>query len=638
MPPIARPCPATVPVLLAALADASAGSDAMTQERERSRIPDRYKWDLSALYSSDEAWRQAKDVLTGQLPGLQQYKGRLGESAETLQAALDAIFGIAKELGRVSAYASQLADQDTRDTRYQAMQQEVTRLASSFGAEVAYSEPEILKIDRRKVASFVNERPGLKVYGHYLDDILRRQPHTGTESEERLIAESSLMASAPTDIYGTFFDADFPYPSVTLSDGKTVKLTSSAFDLYRRLPNREDRQKVVSAFFSALGDYRRTFGALMNANAQKDLFYMKARKYPTTLEAALDANNIPVSVYRSLVDGVNAHVPAFHRYLSLRTRMLGVDQLHYYDLHAPLVPSASLDYAIEKAEVEILAALAPLGPDYTRVVERALNERWIDLYPTPGKRAGAYSNSAYAVHPYMLLNYNGEYADMSTLAHELGHALHSYLSNNAQPFPTAEYPIFVAEVASTFNEALLIEHVLNGVTDDAVKLSLLGNYLENIKGTVFRQAQFAEFEWRVHEMTEKGEPLTGDSLSALYASIAKKYYGHDAGVCVVDDYVAHEWAFIPHFYRSYYVYQYATSFTASAALSERVLAGDAEARDRFLTFLSSGGSQYPIALLKEAGVDMTTREPLDLTIGKMNRVMDEMEKLLQQSRPSVAAC
>jgi oligoendopeptidase F len=251
------------------------------------------------------------------------------------------------------------------------------------------------------------------------------------------------------------------------------------------------------------------------------------------------------------------------------------------------------------------------------------------MYPTPGKRSGAYSNSAYAVHPYMLLNYNGQYADMSTLAHELGHTMHSYLSNQAQPFPTAEYPIFVAEVASTFNEALLIDHVLKRVTDDRVKLSLLGNYLEGIKGTVFRQTQFAEFEWRVHEMAEKGEPITGDALSALYATIAKKYYGHDAGVCIVDDYVAHEWAFIPHFYRSYYVFQYATSFTASSAISERVLAGDKPARDRFLTFLSSGGSKYPIDLLKEAGVDMTTQQPLDLTIQKMNRVMDEIEKILK---------
>lgn len=616
------------PALIVAAVVVVVGLRALAQERERSTIPARYTWDLSALYPSEEAWRQAKADVEARLPGLQRHRGKLAESAASLQAGLDAIFGVSKDLGRVATYASLVADQDTRDSRHQAMRQEVTRLAAAFSAEAAFAEPEILRADRQKVTAFIKEREGLRPYAHYLDDILRRQPHTGTEAEERLIAEAGLMAPAPSDIYGTFSDADFPYPTVTLSDGRTVKLNSAGFNLYRALPNRDDRRKVMSAFFGALGEYRRTLGATLNANVQKDLFYMKARKYGTTVEAALNENNIPVSVYRSLVDGVNAHLPAFHRYLALRKRMMGVDQLHYYDLYAPLVGSVKSVYPIEQAQREIVSALAPLGSDYTAVIERALNERWIDLYPSPGKRAGAYSNGTFGVHPYMLLNYNGQYADMSTLAHELGHTAHSYLSNAAQPFPTADYPIFVAEVASTFNEALLIDYVLKTVRDDDTKLSLLGSYLENIKGTVFRQAQFAEFELRFHEMAEKGEPLTGDALSALYGSIARKYYGHATGTCVVDDYVAHEWAFIPHFYRSFYVYQYATSFTASAALSERVLAGDASARQRYLRFLSSGGSRYPIDLLREAGVDMTSRQPLDLTIQKMTRVMDEMDALL----------
>jgi oligoendopeptidase F len=533
----------------------------------------------------------------------------------------------------VSVYASLLADQDTRAPGPQAMRQEVSRLGSTFEADAAFAEPEILKANRETIARFIVEKPGLKVYEHYLDDILRRQPHTGSESEERLIAEAGLMSPAPSEVFGILSDADFPYPAVTLSDGRKVTLNSAGFGFYRTLPDRADRQKVMSTFFEALGAFRRTFGATLNANAQKDIFYMKARKYGSTLEAALNENNIPVSVYQSLVDGVNANLPTFQRYLKLRKRMMGVDQLHYYDLYAPLVASVNLQYPVEKAESEILAALAPLGPDYTAVIKRAFSERWIDLYPNPGKRAGAYSSGdAYDVHPYMLLNYNGMYSDMSTLAHELGHTLQSSLSNKAQPFPTADYPIFVAEVASTFNEALLIDHMLKGSLDDATKLSLLGSYLENIKGTVFRQTQFAEFELRVHEMAEKGEPITGDALSALYASITKKYYGHDAGVCVVDDYVAHEWAYIPHFYRTYYVYQYATSFTASAALAERVLAGDTATRDRYLAFLSAGGSDYPVALLKRAGVDMTTREPLDLTMRAMNRVMDEMEALLAKKK------
>jgi oligoendopeptidase F len=385
----------------------------------------------------------------------------------------------------------------------------------------------------------------------------------------------------------------------------------------------------MSAFFGALGKFGGTFGSTMSGQVQSDIFYARARKYPSALAAALDGPNLPVSVYTRLVDGVNKHLPTFHRYLTLRKKMMGLPELHYYDLYAPLVTSVDTDYSPEEAQKQILLALSPLGDDYTAGVRRAFAERWIDLFPSPGKRAGAYSNgAAYDVHPYMLLNYNGKYSDVSTLAHELGHTMHSFLSNKKQPYPLAAYPIFVAEVASTFNEALLIDQMLKTIKDDATKLALLGNYLENIKGTVFRQTQFAEFELRAHEMAEKGEPLTGDVLSKLYAEITKKYYGHDKGISIVDDYIAHEWSFIPHFYRTFYVFQYATSFTASSALAEKVLAGDKAAIAKYLSFLSAGGSKYPIELLKEAGVDMTTDEPLELTMKAMNRVMDEMEKLL----------
>jgi oligoendopeptidase F len=309
--------------------------------------------------------------------------------------------------------------------------------------------------------------------------------------------------------------------------------------------------------------------------------------------------------------------------------MMGLTDLHYYDLYAPLVGSVNLNYTPEEAQQHVLAAVRPLGPDYQSVIRRAFDGRWIDLFPTPGKRSGAYSSGGvYDVHPYMLINYNGHYDDVSTLAHELGHTMQSYYSNKAQPYPLAGYPIFVAEVASTFNESLLIDYMLKTIKDRDARLSLLGNYLENIKGTVFRQTQFAEFELRMHEMAGQGQPLTGDALSKLYMDITKRYYGHDQGVCIVDDYIKNEWAYIPHFYRDFYVFQYATSFTASAALAEKVKAGDPDARTRYLTFISAGGSKYPIELLKNAGVDMTTDEPLDLTMKEMNRVMDEMEKLL----------
>ena len=599
------------------------------QQQDRSAVADRYKWNLSEIYPSDQAWRTAKDKLVAELQAIRAFKGALGSAPQKLADALELATRLAKEFTRLYVYASMTSDQDTRVSQYQGMQQEMAQIGATFGAETSFIEPEILKIDPAKVESFIASEPRLKVYNFYLHDILRRRAHTLTDAEERLLASSSVMASAPSDVYGILSNADFPYPTVTLSDGKSAKLDSAGFSLYRAVPNRTDREKVMSAFFGALGAFRATFGSTLSGQVQSDVFYAKARNYKSALERSLDAANIPTVVYSRLIDGVNRGLPTFHRYLSLRKKMMGVSELHYYDLYAPLVASVDLTYTVEEAQKHVIGAFKPLGPDYAAGVNRAFNERWIDLYPNPGKRSGAYANGgAYDVHPYMLLNYNGKYNDVSTLAHELGHAMQSYLSNKTQPYPLADYPIFVAEVASTFNEALLIDHMLKTISDGPTKLSILGNYLEGIKGTVFRQTQFAEFELRVHEIAEKGEPLTGDVLSKLYAEITKKYYGHDKGVCIVDDYIQHEWAFIPHFYRNFYVFQYATSFTASAALSEKVLAGDAAATKRYLTFLSAGGSKYPIDLLKDAGVDMTSDEPLTLTMQKMNRVMDEMEKIL----------
>jgi oligoendopeptidase F len=601
----------------------------LAQERDRSKIPDHYKWDLTQLYASDEAWRAAKDKAVAQIPSIREFKGTLGSSAARLADALELTSRLNKDLARLFTYAGLLSDQDTRVSKYQGAVQEMVQVGATFGAETAFIEPEILKIDRATLDRYIELEPRLKVYRFYLDDIQRRRAHTLSDSEERLLASSAVIASAPSTTYGILSDADFPYPIVTLSDGKSVTLDSAAFNMYRALPNRDDRQKVMSAFFGALGKFRGTFGSTLNGQVQGDVFYANIRNYPSALESSLDSANIPTTVYKRLIDGVNHNLPTFHRYLQLRKKMMKLPELHYYDLYAPLVGSVTLQYTAEEAQKNVMAALAPLGPDYAAAARRAFSERWIDLYPTEGKRAGAYSNgSAYDVHPYMLINYNGQYTDMSTVAHELGHTMQSYLSNKTQPYPLAGYPIFVAEVASTFNEALLIDHMLKTITEDTVRLSLLGNYLENIKGTVFRQTQFAEFELRAHEMIEKGEPLTGESLDKLYAVITRKYYGHDAAVCLVDDYVAHEWAFIPHFYRNFYVFQYATSFTASSALAEKVLSGDPEAKKRYLAFLSAGGSKYPIELLRDAGVDMTTDEPLELTIRKMNRVMDEMEKLI----------
>ena len=599
------------------------------QTRERSAVPAAYTWNLAEIYPNDAAWTAEKDAIAKVAPTLAQFTGRLGSSASVLADALEKASSVDKTMSRLYTYASLLSDQDTRDAGHQAMKQQMVQQYTAFQSAASFIEPEVLRFPAGTVAKFVAAEPRLKVYRFYLEDIARRAPHTLSAPEETLLASAGVIATTPSDVFNVLSNADFPYPSVTLSDGKTVKLTTASFSDLRTLPNRADRENVMSTFFTTLGAFSGTLGTILNGEVQKVLFFANARKYESGAEAQLNAANIPVTVYTRLVDGVNKALPTFQRYLKLRQRMMGLDTLHYYDLYAPLVGSVDLHYTPEDAEKLVLEAVAPLGSEYTTVVQRAFNGRWIDLFPTPGKASGAYSNGgAYDVHPYMLINYNGAYTDVSTVAHEMGHTMQSYFSNKAQPYPLAQYPIFVAEVASTFNEALLIDHMLDVVKDPDTRLALLGNYLENAKGTVFRQSQFAEFEWKMYELAQKGQPLTGDVLKKLYLDITRKYYGHDQGVCIVDDYVANEWSYIPHFYYDFYVFQYATSFTASVALEEKVKSGDSEARRRYLAFISAGGSKYPIDLLKDAGVDMTSSEPLDLTMAKLNRVMDEMEKLL----------
>jgi oligoendopeptidase F len=609
------------------------GAAEISQERDRSKIPEKDKWKLTDIYSSDDAWEAAKGNLRQRIPSVDQYHGKLASSASALLGCFSLVSNLSKEFARLHTYAQLSSDVDTRDSRHLSMVQDLGQIGADFEARIAFIEPEVLAMNRATIEKFIQQEPKLEIFRHDLDDILRRKAHTGTELENKIIADASLMAGTPGNIYGIFSNAEFPFPQVTFSDGKTVKLDQAAYALYRATPNREDRRKVFAAFFGRYNDYRRTFGTQLYAEVKKDMFYMKAHHYQSCLESALDDNNIPVEVYKSLVRNVNANLPTFHRYLKLRKRMLGLDTLHYYDLYAPLVKNVNISYSYEEAVDKVLASLAPLGKAYVETARQGLAHRWVDVYPNTGKRSGAYSEgAAYDVHPYMLLNYNGKYDDMSTLAHELGHTMHSYLANKAQPYPTAQYSIFVAEVASTFNEALLFEHMLKTIKDDGVRLSLLGSYLDNIKGTVFRQTQFAEFELKIHEIAEQGKSLTGDQLNALYQEIARKYYGHDKGICVVDDEIKSEWAYVPHFYYNFYVFQYATSFTASSALSEEVLAGDRIATEKYLNLLRAGGSNYPINLLKKAGIDMTTPLPLELTMKKMNRVMDEIERTLARRK------
>jgi oligoendopeptidase F len=601
-----------------------------TQERDRTKIADAYKWNLADVYPDVATWRARKDAITADIPSVRRFDGRLGHDAGTLADALELMSGLDKEISRLYVYASMVADEDSRLSEPQGMQQEMQNLYATFAAQASFVEPELLRVGADTIERFLAGEPRLAPFTFLLRDVARRGAHTLSDAEEKLLADASPLAASATNIYTILSNADFPYPTITTSAGQSVKVDQAGYTALRASANRDDRKAAMATFFGALGNFSRTFGTTMNSSVQKALFYSRAKKYASNLEAALDGPNIPVSVYTRLIEGVNQHLPTFHRYLALRRRVMKLpDELHYYDLYAPLVSSVELRYTPEEAQAHVVSAMRPLGGDYTGVLERGFRNRWVDWYPTEGKVSGAYSNGgAYDVHPYILLNYLGQYNDVSTLAHELGHTMHSHYSNTVQPYPTANYTTFVAEVASTFNEALLIDHVLKQIDDAPTRLSLLGNLLEGIKSTVFRQTQFAEFELRLHQMGEKGEPITGESLCALYLEICRRYYGHAAGTCVVDDYIQHEWSFIPHFYREFYVFQYATSFCAAEALSAKVLAGDMATRDRYLKFLGMGGSKYPIDLLRDAGVDMTTDEPLTLTMARMNAVMDEIEKLV----------
>jgi oligoendopeptidase F len=603
----------------------------LSQTRERSSVDSKYVWKLEDIYPSDEAWAEAKDALIRDFGKIEAFRGQLGASSQQLLACLELTGSLDKELTRLYCYASMKSDLDKRDSGYLGFQQQMQQVATDYSTKASFIDPEVIQLDQATIDRFLSEQPGLAVYRMYLDNLQRTKAHRLSDKEEKVVAETGLLASAASDIYEVFTDAEMPFSKVRLPQGGEVLINKVGYAKYRSDPSRTNREAVFKAFWQVYQDYKQTLGAQLNAQVKKDMFYARVRAYASSLHSALDRNNIPVDVYHSLVANVNNNLDTFHRYLKLKERMLGVEQIRYSDVYAPVVKGVELAYTYDEACNMVLGAVAPLGPDYMAVVKRAFENRWIDVYPTHGKRNGAYSNgSCYDVHPYILLNYNGQYNDVSTLAHELGHTMHSFYSNKAQPYATAGYSIFVAEVASTLNEALLIHKTLKEITDDDIRLSLLMNYLDGIKGTVFRQTQFAEFELRIHERAEKGQPLTGDSLTELYQEIVHRYYGHEQGVCQVDDLYCVEWAYIPHFYYNFYVYQYATSFTASTALAEAVIANEPGVIDKTLAFLSAGGSDYPIAILKQAGVDMTTADPFNRTMQAMNRTMDEIEAILNK--------
>lgn len=601
---------------------------------ERSMIPEKFTWNLADLYPSDAAWKAAKEQAAGRIPDLARFKGRLGESAATFYQCLAAVMDLDQQLQRLSVYAGQLNDQDTRVSSSLEMVQSVEQVVVQFNAARSWIRPEILSLDPAKVRAFLDQEPRLKDYRHFVEDILRRKPHTLDAGEERVFALAGNLTGTGDSVRSVFANAELPYPEVKLSDGSKVRLDAAAYTKYRAVDNRDDRMNVFQAFFGAHRDFRRTFGGLVYAQVKAHIFNKEAHNFDSSLAASLFNDNVPASVYTQLIADVHANLPTLHRYLKLRARLLGVDQLRYEDLYAPMVKGVQMTFTPEQAMDVTLKAVAPLGNEYVSDLKRGFESRWVDWMPSPGKRSGAYSQAAYGVHPYQLQNFTGLYDEVSTLAHESGHSMHSYLADKSQAYVNRDYATFVAEVASTLNENLLFRYMLDHATDDAARLSILGARLELLRGTLFRQAMFAEFELKMHELAERGESLTGDNLSALYLDLVRTYYGHVQKVCQVDDLYGAEWAYIPHFFWNFYVYQYATSITASTAISARIREESmarppkTAARDSYLRMLAAGGSKFPIDLLRDAGVDMTTSAPFNAAMKDMNEVMDEMDVIV----------
>jgi oligoendopeptidase F len=601
---------------------------------ERSEIPDQYKWNLTDLYPSEAAWVAAKQDLVTSIPRLAQWQGKLGESAATLLAAMTDWEKTNLKTQRFYSYASQLSDQDTRVSRNLQMKQEAEQVYTSLQTATAFVRPELISVGRAKIDGFIAEEPKLGQYRMFFDDALRAAPHTLSPGEEKIVARTGLMADTGNTVYSVFTGAELPFPEITLSTGEKVRLDGAAYSKNRASSVKADRDAVFKAFFTRYGEFGGTLATTLNAQVQSHVFTKDVRNFPSALEAALFEYNIPTSVYTQLITDVHANLPTLHRYLRLRQKIMGLPQLGYEDLYAPIVSNVQLKFTPEEAMKLTLDAFAPLGPAYVDALRKGYDSGWVDFLPSTGKRSGAYSNMVYDVHPYQLLNFTGTWEEVSTLAHESGHSMHSYLAAASQPFATAGYSIFVAEVASTLNENLLFRHVLDQTKDDATRLFLLSSYLDTMRTTLFRQTMFAEFELLIHQAVERGEPLTKESLDAMYLKLIRQYYGSEQGIVKVADTYASEWAYIPHFYYDFYVYQYATSMIGGMTLAENIVGkqavasgSSAQGRDAYLKLLSSGSSQYPIDLLKEAGVDMTTSKPFESAMREMNRIMDEIEQI-----------
>ena len=594
--------------------------------RTRDQIPQEDTWALEDLYPSDESWEQALSALTARQSEAAAFAGKLGESGETLCAFLHLVEEVDGQSELLANYAMRKADQDTRNAAYQAMVGKLMGVLTAVGAAFSFATPEIMAIPEETLEGFYKAAPGLERYRRYLNNERRRREHTLSAAEERLLAAAGEMANAPDTVFGSFLNADMRYPDAVDSEGKPHALSQSTFVPLEESGDRALRKSAYENLYNTLGGMRNTAAGLLDAQNKQQKFFAEARKYGSAREAAMDRTNVPVSVYDNLIEAVHRNMDKMHRYVRLRKKLLGVDELHFYDVYTPLLKDEPAKIPFAQAKQTVYDALYPLGDGYRAILKEGFENRWIDVYENQGKRGGAYSAGT-KVHPFVLLNYSGSLDSQFTLAHEMGHALHSYLSNKHQNQIDSDYVIFVAEVASTCNEALLMEYLLKKTTDKKERVFLINHFLDQFKGTIYRQTMFAEFEKFMGAAVDAGQTLTADMLCAEYARLCKLYYGEDM---VVDDQIAMEWARIPHFYYNYYVFQYATGYSAAIALSRRILREGENAVKDYLGFLSGGCSKSPIDLLKGAGVDMTSPAPVNDALKLFGELLDEMESLMAE--------
>lgn len=592
---------------------------------KRSEVAEEYTWDLSDMYTDKKIWEAELNEISSIMEEIEKTEGNVTASASQLLNVLEKSALAGQKLELALNYASRLYDQDKKNTKHQAMEQKANALAAEYGSKTSFIVPEILALDETVLEGYYKEQEGLELYRIQIEEIQRLKAHSLSAELEKLVAMTSEMSQTAAEVYSILDNADLAFPEILDEDGESVRISHGNFVPLLESPDRRVRKDAFENYYKVYQQFINTIAGLYNGQVKQQIFYAKARNYESTLEAAVDANHVPSKVYYNLIDTVNKNLDKMHRYVKIRKKCLGVEELHMYDVYTPMIADAAKKISFEEAKETVLKALAPLGEAYVNTVREGFANRWIDVYENEGKRSGAYSAGAYGVHPYVLLNHNDTLDNMFTLAHEMGHSMHSYYSNDTQPYIYSQYTIFVAEVASTCNEVLLMEYLLANTTDQKERAYLLNHYLDSFKGTVYRQTMFAEFEMQTNKLVEDGESLTADCLNKLYYELNCKYYGPEM---VSDPEIAYEWARIPHFYYDFYVYQYATGYSAAVAIAHAILKEGAPAVERYLKFLSGGCSKSPIDLLKIAGVNMEEPQPIQEALAVFGEILDEIETLV----------